>query len=556
MLDGKIDLSALVNALDPKNHCGPLASPPPAQPENDVFIGLFTKPLHPFFDIFNQNPSQNHNQSNQQPSDLIEIDPPLKELEKQIASFSQIAVSAITGPASQVGEIISQAHAKITGDSQNLIQNLTTSIQDSENRTNVETLKKPCEKSENALSTIYSGGLTKSDSVVSDTNPHDSNSVVSNQASSSGLSFLQKLLSLGGSGSNKSGSQSFLGILLRKNSKSSSNESQSDLSASQLSDSNGFTNSQDIAKPSVAESLESIASNHVIFNLASVALSSIGDALMLSIKWLGSQISSLVSERNNQPQPKITTSKKETNNTLSSDPVFHGSIRDEKRWLIIKGWFNGNKYKKEIPISPLRLGTSYDWSSYLSSSIYSVRDSISNLGKRSSKKISTLSEEMTSRKESSNYSFTALGSGSGALYKYAKSGLRSVRSGIQSAGSSIAEISEYRSSSSWKDSFSWKDSLHEIDLSNLTRSASNSVSGASRSLRGVNLGRGISRASSWAGDVAHRGSKFIERHNTTNNSAIIYQASSNGMNYVQERASGLLSKIKSLNVGGSISIRR
>jgi hypothetical protein len=213
------------------------------------------------------------------------------------------------------------------------------------------------------------------------------------------------------------------------------------------------------------------------------------------------------------------------------------------------------RYKKEIPISPLRFGTSYDWSSYLSSSIYSVHDSISILGKWSSKKISTLSEEMTSREKSPNYSFTALGSGSGALYKYAKSGLRSVRSGIQSAGSSIAEISQYQSSSSWKNSFSWKDSLHEIDLSNLTRSASNSVSGASRSLRGVNLGRGISRASSWAGDVAHTGGKFIERYRTTNNSAIINQISSDGMSCVKNRASSLLKKAKSLNIGGSIRLR-
>jgi hypothetical protein len=75
---GKIDLSALFDALDSKNHSGPLASPPPAQTKNEDLIGLFATTFNPLFDTFKQNPSQDDNQSRQRPSDLIEIDPPLK----------------------------------------------------------------------------------------------------------------------------------------------------------------------------------------------------------------------------------------------------------------------------------------------------------------------------------------------------------------------------------------------------------------------------------------------------------------------------------------------
>ena len=474
----------LFNQLNHNNHCGPLASPPPAEHKDVNIFGLFTKPFNPLFGTFKQNHSQDDNQSIQPHSDLIQTNPQLKELEKSIANLSQVAVSAITGLASQVGEIISEGKKisdetikEIASETKKLIQNLTTLIQNQEEKKVEVPLKKP--------STLHletpTEPLTRSNSVVVDTNPPDSNSVVSNQASSSTSSFFKRAFS----------------FLTRKYSKISSNKSLSNLSASRHSDSDGSLNSRDNPKSNLAESLASTTSNYSIVNLANSALSGITDFFMAPVRWFGSMISSYESVGSNvdkQSQSKKAPLPKPIDKTSNSDPEIHKSSGGPWIRIILTARLNEHQLKKEIPISSPRLGTPDDWSSCISNSIYSAHDLISNLGKRSSKKISTLSEKMTLGTSSSSFSFTALSSGSSALLQRARSGINSVESGLSRVGSGFAEIIRYQSSSSWKDS------LHSVDLTNLTRSASNSVLGASGSLRG-----GIKRASSWAGGVASRG---------------------------------------------------
>lgn len=465
-------------------------------------------------------------------------------MEKQIASFSQKAVSAITGPASQFGEIISEGGKRgnevieeIRQGTENFLNNLTAGIENNVVKKEVEVplinhstppLETPTQQSESSNSVASDTNLPDSNSVVSDTNPPDSNSVISNETSSSILSGTRRILS----------------ILTRISSRSSSNKSLSNLSSSRHSDSDGSINSRDNPKSNLAQSSVSTISDYSISNIGSLFFGmfyTLGNLLRL----IGS--ARLIPEKDNNQIHKISLHAKEKNKTRIPHEEIHKSSGGPWMWLSLKAWFNDHQVKKEIPISSPRLGTSDDWSSYLSSSIYSAQYSISDFGKWSSKKISTLSEKMTSRKESSNYSFTALSSGSGALYKYTKSGLRNVASSIQTAGSSIAQISQYQSSSSWGD-------LPQIDLSNLTRSASNSVSGASRSLRGVDLGSGIGRASSWAGGVARRGSGFIERQRTTQHPINFSQTASDGW---ASMVSGVSNIRRSLpDIGASISFER